>query len=195
MSHFLNGLDMSSNIALRRYMMAKNRRISDIEWLIYIENAYPEWYEEEYSNKWPISIIYYSAPDKIVNYLSAEVYTLRLNRYIQMKSLLRYFRRFLTSQKNAIYACFGDDIAEHIFKYIPSLTHPLPSLQSEFYIHKDYVYKNHKDTKFVYTHNHRVKIEDITTINRAFKEMSGNKDHNHKYLRLRNRPLRISTYL
>ena len=90
------------------------REISLDSWTNYIEQNYPDWFENEYKNKWPIKIVYYR--DSVPTIL-----TFYFNGWIPISNLKVKFKKLIECQHLCIKNLFGDDIANIIIQYLPQI--------------------------------------------------------------------------
>lgn len=138
------------NVENRKYKMQVNRRQIDVEiWEKYIENNYPEWHKEKYSNNWPIRIIYY---DK--NHYG--IFKLYLSRWTNMYTIIQKLNKIIEGQLKMIDKCFGEDVSENIKKF----------LYKNFYIEDNFMYMHRN----IYDFNHNTNnylLEDLPCLDKG----------------------------
>ncbi len=120
----------------RKLELAKNRKsLSEETWSNYLEQAYPEWWKKDYSNKWKASIVYYpSNYSHNKNTISSSyIFEFYVNKFSTLNNIILMFNKFLACQKRAIMNCFGNDIGEMIYNYLPKNFEPK---NNYLYVHK-----------------------------------------------------------
>ena len=124
------------NNSERKLAMIKNRKsLSEEKWSNYLEQAYPEWWKKDYSNKWKASIVYYPSnySQNKTAISSSYIFEFYVNKFSTLNNIMMIFNKFLDCQKIAIFNCFGNDIGEIIYNYLPKNFEPK---YNYLYVHK-----------------------------------------------------------
>ena len=86
------------NNSKRKLELVKNRQsLSEETWSNYLEQAYPEWWKKNYSNKWKTSIIYYpSNHSQQKNVIShSYIFEFYVNKFSTLNNIMIMFNTFI----------------------------------------------------------------------------------------------------
>ena len=83
------------NNTKRKLELAKNRKsLSEETWSNYLEQAYPEWWKKDYSNKWKASIVYYPSnySQNNTTISSSYIFEFYVNKFSTLNNIMLMFK-------------------------------------------------------------------------------------------------------
>lgn len=150
---------------------------------------YPDEWERKFKNKWPLRIIYYDKNNNV------ETYQFYVDRNSNMTKIMFMFKNYLICQKKALINCFGDDIAENILSYMPTILNLSDIINNYIYVHIRPYRQIMTNKNNIINITERIKVPDNMSINRVHGQISAVGEQQvsrYTILRLRANPYHIT---
>tara|TARA_B100001121_G_C18596996_1_gene577564 strand:- start:504 stop:1097 length:594 start_codon:yes stop_codon:yes gene_type:complete len=145
-----------------------------------IRLRYPEHWAKMYKDKWPVRIVYYDKNQE------CNIYEFYINRHTNMKNIFSMFKQYLECKKIALSNCFGNDIADLIMSYLPTILENNDIINNNIYVHARV--PNLKNGKFIT--QHRLIVPEDYTINQLHGKLSQFAPQLSRYTMLRIRAIK-----